>query len=83
MNVTAYELKTRCGELIERAAAGEEIVITKRGVVKAKMIPADHFDPHQQERAFANMQRIREQLAARGVRITQKEIREAIEDGRR
>jgi len=83
MNVTAYELKTRCGELIERAAAGEEIVITKRGVVKAKMVPADHFDSRQQERAFANIQRIREQLAARGVRITQKEIREAIEDGRR
>ena len=44
MNVTAYELKTRCGELIDRAAAGEEIVITKRGVVEAKMVPPDHFD---------------------------------------
>ena len=82
MNVTAYELKTRCGELIERAAAGEEIIITKRGVVKAKMIPADHFDPHQQERAFANIQRIRERLAKKGMCATREEIREAIEDGR-
>ncbi|MCL2648654.1 MAG: hypothetical protein FWD61_16895 [Phycisphaerales bacterium] len=40
------------------------------------------FDPQRQEQVFANIQRIRERLANKGVRITQKEIRETIEDGR-
>ena len=44
---------------------------------------SEPFDPQRQEQCFANIKRIREQLAARGVRITQEEIREAIEDGRR
>ena len=83
MNVTAYELKTRCGELIERAAAGEEIVITKRGVVKARMVPAEHFDPRQQAKVLDNMTKIRDRLAKKGKRFTQAEIKAAIEDGRR
>jgi prevent-host-death family protein len=82
MNVTAYELKTRCGEMIERAAAGEEIVITKRGVVKAKLIPPDHFDPRKQARVLANIAKIRRQLASEGKRFTDADIKSAIEDGR-
>jgi prevent-host-death family protein len=82
MNVTAYELKTRCGELIERAAAGEEIVITKRGVVKARMIPADHFDAKRQEAVFSNIAKIRDQLAKKGKRFTRAQIKAAIDDGR-
>ena len=83
MNVTAYELKTRCGELIDRAAAGEEIVITKRGVVKARLVPADHFDAHKQAQVLADMARIRERLAKKGKFFTRQEIRAAIEHGRR
>ena len=83
MNVTAYELKTRSGELIERAAAGEEIVITKRGVVKARMVPPDHFDARKQEQVFENIARIRAELGRKGKKFTRKEIRAAIEDGRR
>lgn len=82
MNVSAYELKTRCGEMIDRAAAGEEIVITKRGVVKAKMIPPDHFDPRKQARVLANMARIRKQLAKKGKLFTHADIKSEIDDGR-
>ncbi|HUO10921.1 MAG TPA: type II toxin-antitoxin system prevent-host-death family antitoxin [Phycisphaerae bacterium] len=82
MNVTAYELKTRCGELIERAAAGEEIVITKRGVVKARMVPADHFDIQKQEQVLDRIAKFREKLAKKGKRFSRKEIKAAIEDGR-
>lgn len=83
MKVTAYELKTRSGELLERAAAGEEITITKRGIVKAKLIPAEHFDPAKQERTFARIARIRQELAREGKRFTRKQIKAAIEQGRR
>jgi prevent-host-death family protein len=82
MNVTAYELKTRCGEMIDRAAAGEEIVITKRGIVKARLISAEHFDPRQQSQVLENMARIRRELSKKGVRVSRKEMKAAIEDGR-
>ncbi len=37
--VSLYEAKTHLSALIERAAGGEEIVITKRGAVRAKLVP--------------------------------------------
>ncbi len=33
-----YEAKTHLSQLVERAAAGEEIIITKNGVPKAKLV---------------------------------------------
>jgi prevent-host-death family protein len=37
--VNLYEAKTRLSELVERAAAGEEIVIAKAGSPKARLVP--------------------------------------------
>jgi len=34
-----YEAKTRLSALVERAAAGEEIIIAKNGVPKARLVP--------------------------------------------
>ena len=34
-----YEAKTHLSELVERAAAGEEIVIAKAGLPKARLVP--------------------------------------------
>jgi prevent-host-death family protein len=34
-----YEAKTHLSELVDRAAAGEEIVIAKAGKPKAKLVP--------------------------------------------
>lgn len=34
-----YEAKTHLSDLVERAAAGEEIIIAKAGQPKAKLIP--------------------------------------------
>ncbi|MBI3709065.1 MAG: type II toxin-antitoxin system Phd/YefM family antitoxin [Proteobacteria bacterium] len=34
-----YEAKTNLSKLVERAAAGEEIIIAKNGVPKAKLVP--------------------------------------------
>ncbi len=38
--VSLYEAKTHLSALVERAAAGEEILITKKGQLKAKLVPA-------------------------------------------
>jgi prevent-host-death family protein len=37
--VSLYDAKTHLSALVERAAGGEEIVITKRGAVRAKLVP--------------------------------------------
>jgi prevent-host-death family protein len=37
--VNVYEAKTRLSELIERAARGEEIVLAKGGIPKARLMP--------------------------------------------
>lgn len=36
-----YEAKTHLSELVERAAAGEEIVIAKAGRPKARLVPLE------------------------------------------
>ena len=37
--VNIYEAKTKLSQLVERAAAGEEIVIAKAGRPRAKLVP--------------------------------------------
>lgn len=37
--VNLYEAKTQLSALVDAAAAGEEIVIAKNGVAKAKLVP--------------------------------------------
>jgi len=37
--VNLYDAKTRLSELVDRAAAGEEIVIAKAGKPKARLVP--------------------------------------------
>ena len=40
-SVSLYDAKTHLSSLIERAAAGEEIVITKSGRPRARLVPLD------------------------------------------
>ena len=37
--INLYEAKTHLSELVERAAAGEEIVIAKNGTPRARLVP--------------------------------------------
>ena len=47
--VNLYAAKTHLSELVERAAAGEEIVIAKAGKPKAKLVP---YQPPRKKRRF-------------------------------
>lgn len=42
--VSLYDAKTGLSKLVDRAAAGEEIVITKNGVPLAKLVAAPRRD---------------------------------------
>lgn len=37
--ITLYDAKTHLSSLVDRAAAGEEIVIAKNGVPQARLVP--------------------------------------------
>jgi len=39
LKVNLYEAKTNLSQLVERAAAGEEIVIAKAGKPRARLVP--------------------------------------------
>ena len=46
--VSLYDAKTHLSSLVERAAEGEEIVISKSGKPKARLVPLDDVRPLRQ-----------------------------------
>ena len=78
--VGIFEAKNRLSELVERAARGEEIVITRRGEQVARLVPPEVTDVQSQAKALA--ERIRRTRAghALGDTVT---IREMVDEGRR
>lgn len=83
--VTAFEAKTRFGDLLRRVARGEEIVITRHDKVVARIVPAEDDWRARQRRVFEELRRLREEMAGRpGYRpITTEEILAARDEGRR
>lgn len=80
--VGIFEAKNRLSELVERAARGEEIVITRRGEQVARLMPPRVPDALGQAHALATqIRRSRTGLGqASGDGVS---IREMIEEGRR
>lgn len=79
-NVGIFEAKNRLSELVERAARGEEIVITRRGEQVARLVPPRVLDAPDQARALAakiRSSRIGHPLGDGA------SVRELIEEGRR
>ena len=75
-----FEAKNRVSELVERAARGEEIVITRRGEQVARLMPPRAPDALGQARSLAA--RIRSSRVGQGLGGGQS-IRDMIEEGRR
>jgi prevent-host-death family protein len=77
LEVGAYEAKTRFSQLIEEAAKGKEVIITKHGVPVAALVPVAgprQLDP---KAAIAAIKDFR-----RGRRLAGLSLRELIEEGR-
>ena len=47
--VNIHEAKTHFSRLVERAAAGEEIVIAKAGQPRARLVPLEHPRPKRRQ----------------------------------
>lgn len=84
--MTAFEAKTRFGELLERVTRGEEIVITRHEKPVARIIPEGRRSLTQVQQAVTALAQLRRQVSVRGrgrSRFTDAEVRSAIEEGRR
>jgi len=82
--ITALEAKTRFGELLDRVARGEEIVITRHDKPIARIVPEGR-DLEGVRLAVDSMRNLRQEMSKRkGFKpITDKEIKDAINQGRK
>ena len=84
--VTAFEAKTRFGKLLERVAQGEEIVITRHDKAVARIVPAERRDLAKMQAAVDGIRELRRSIDARRGRskkLTARELKELINEGRR
>ncbi len=76
--VGAFEAKNRLGQLLDWVEAGEEVVITRRGKVVARMVPpGTAFDRERSQRAVARIREMR-----KGVTLGGLALKDLISEGR-
>ena len=77
--VGAFEAKTRLGQLLDWVEAGEEVVITRRGKVVARLVPPNQaFDRERCRKAAQEIRKMRKGVTLGGLRI-----KDLINEGRR
>lgn len=59
ISVGAFEAKTHLSALLDRVAAGEEVVITKHGRPVARLVGAQRTDKARVDDAFAKLKTLR------------------------
>ena len=82
--IGAFDAKTRLSELLDRVEGGEVITITRHGVPIARLEPyAAAVDTKKAQRSLDGLATLRQEFLAGGAGMTLREIRSALEDGRR
>lgn len=78
-DVALFEAKNRLSELINRVEGGEEIAITRRGKVVARLVPPEPHEVGRRARdAVASLRKARE-----GVSLGRLKSADLIREGRR
>ncbi len=70
--VSAFEAKTRFGELLDRVAKGEEVVITRHDKPVARLVPEGTQRLDDVRRAVEGLREL----------LSNREVRSAIDEGR-
>lgn len=82
--VTAFEAKTRFGELLDRVAKGEEVVITRHDKPVARLVPEGVHRVDEVRRSVQGLRDLQRRIRRRSrSRLTSREVRSAIDEGRR
>ena len=82
--VTAFEAKTRFGELLERVSKGEEVVITRHDKPVARLIPEGAQRLDEVRRSVQGLRDLQQRIRRRSKgKLSAGEVRSAIEEGRR
>ena len=81
--VTAFEAKTRFGELLERVSKGEEVVITRHDKAVARLVPEGAPRDDDVRRSVDGLRDLQQRIRRRSkARLTAREVRAAIDHGR-
>lgn len=81
--VTALEAKTRFGELLERVARGEEVVITRHDKPVARLVPEGARRLDEVRRSVEGLRDLQRRIARRSrATISDEDVRDAIDAGR-
>ena len=83
--ITAFDAKTRFGELLDRVARGEEIVITRHDKPIARIVPEGAQRLEDVRRVLDGLRQLRQSISKRTkgrARLSDREVRDAIEWGR-
>jgi len=81
--VTAFEAKTRFGELLERVSRGEEVVITRHDKAVARLVPEGVPRLDEVRRAVSGLRDLQARIRRRSrAKLSDREVRSAIEQGR-
>ena len=80
--VTAFQAKSRFGELLERVSKGEEVVITRHDRPVARLVPEGGARLDDVRRAVVGLRDLQQRIRRRKARLTAREVRSAIQEGR-
>ena len=81
--VTAFEAKTRFGELLERVSRGEEVVITRHDKPVARLVPEGAQRLDDVRRSVEGLRELQQRIRRRSkARLSTRQVRAAIDEGR-
>jgi prevent-host-death family protein len=84
-SVTAFEAKTRFGQLLEKVARGEEVIITRHEKPVARLVPEGRASLETARQAVAKLDALRERIGKRiagNAKLTAADFKAAVEQGR-
>ena len=82
--ITAFDAKTRFGELLDRVAMGEEIVITRHDKPVARIVPEGRKSRLEIVAAIDTLNALRSRILGRGDKaLSDAQAKAAISEGRR
>jgi prevent-host-death family protein len=82
-SVTAFEAKTRFGELLDRVSRGEEVVITRHDKPVARLVPEGAPRLDDVRRAVTGLRALQQRIRRRSkAKLSDRDVRSAIDEGR-